>query len=273
MTNAWALPDPLLVLDARNTDSTPKKFRIATDLQAVGSAQFSERGLKKAIEKTRTKKITIVDLRQESHGFLNGNAISWYAKHDAVNAGLKSSEIKMRETALLHSLAKNKFVTIYNIIEKTEDGTITSAKPQEYAVHGATSEEDIAYKHHLKYMRIYVQDFHAPHPKAVDQFVELVRKLPQDQWLYFHCRGGSGRTTSFMAMYDMMRNAKVTSFEDIMARQYKLGGKELTKLPDEDSYKYPAAKERLAFLKKFYEYAKASDTEFSVNWSEWMKDH
>lgn len=273
MSNVWALPDPLLVLDARNTDRLPKKFRVATDLHAAGSAQFSERGLLNGLERIRSRTVTIVDLRQESHGFLNGNAMSWYGKHDAANAGLTSHQISEREGKLLASLAKNKFATVYNILKKSEDGTITSAKPQDYVVHSVSSEQDIASKHHLKYQRIYVQDFHAPHPKAVDQFIKLVRKLPHDQWLYFHCRGGSGRTTSFMAMYEMMRNAKNTSFEEIMAHQHQLGGKDLTKLPDENSYKYAAALERLNFLKKFYEYAKSNEANSGEAWSEWLKAH
>jgi protein-tyrosine phosphatase len=266
-----ALPNPLLVIDARNTDNLPPKFRMATDLHAAGSAQFSERGLVKALTHLRTHHVTIVDLRQESHGFLNGNAISWYGKHDAANAGLTPQEIDQRETGLLNNLAKNKFATLYKIINKTADGSITIAKPQDYAVHGTSSEQEIAGKHHVKYKRIYVQDFHAPDNNAVDQFIKLARKLPHDHWLYFHCRGGSGRTTSFMAMYDMMRNAKVTSFDDIMLRQYRLGGKDLTKLPNEDEYKYPFALERLNFLKKFYDYAKESEVEFNVSWSDWLK--
>jgi protein-tyrosine phosphatase len=269
MTNAWALPDPLLVLDARNADNLPKKFRIADALHAAGSAQFSERGLLKAVERMRTHHVTIIDLRQESHGYLNGSAISWYGKHDAANAGLSSKEIHQREESLLAHLAKSKFAKIYNITDKSEDGTITTAKPQDYAVHTVSSEQEIAANHHLGYQRIYVQDFHAPSAKAVDQFVKLARKLPEKQWLYFHCRGGSGRTTSFMAMYDMMRHAKTDSFEDIIARQELIGGKNLTKLPDENSYKYPFAVERLEFLKKFYEYAKSSDADFSVDWSAW----
>lgn len=271
MTNAWALPDPLLVLDARNTDKMPPKFRVATDLHIAGSAQFSERGLLKALERIQGRKVMVVDLRQESHGFLNGNAVSWYGRHDAANAGLTSQEISMREQKLLESLAKSKFATVYNIVTKTEDGTITAAKPQDYAVHNISSEEEMAVKHHLKYQRIYVQDFHAPDNKAVDQFVALVKHLPQDKWLYFHCRGGSGRTTSFMAMYEMMRNAKTATFEEILTHQHNLGGKNLMKLPEEGSYKYAAALERLNFLKKFYDYAKESDADFSVDWSDWLK--
>ncbi len=271
MSNTWALPDPLLVLDARNVEKLPKKFRVDTNLHTIGSAQFSERGLLMGLERVRSHKVTIVDLRQESHGYLNGNAISWYGKHDAANAGSTSEQIHERETKLLASLEKNKFVTVYNIIKKSEDGTIISAKPQDFAVHTVSSEEEIAVKHHLKYKRIYVQDFHSPHPKAVDQFIKLVRDLPQERWLYFHCRGGSGRTTSFMAMYAMMRTAKSVSFEEIMAHQKELGGKDLTKLPKEDSYKYEAAVERLNFLKKFYEYAKSGDD--TVLWSEWLKAH
>jgi len=266
-SSAWALPSPLLVLDARNTGNLPKKFRVAEELHAAGSAQFSERGLLKAVEKMHGHKITIVDLREESHGYLNGNAVSLYAKHDAVNAGLTANQIEKRENAWLKDLGRKKFATVYNIIDKSPDGTITNAKPQDFAVHNIATEAEIAANHHFGYRRIYVQDFHAPSAKSVDEFVKFVVKLPDNRWLYFHCRGGSGRTTSFMAMYDMMRNAKTTSFDDIIARQVAIGGKDLATLPQENEYKYPAAEERLVFLKKFYEYAKSGD--FSKNWSDW----
>lgn len=271
VTPAWALSETLLVLDARNTDNLPKKFRIDEPLHAAGSAQFSERGLLKVMDRLSGKKVTIVDLRQESHGYLNGNAISWYGEHDAANADLSPQAIMKRESDLLKSLARNKFAKVYNIIDKSQDGVITSAKPQEYVVHGASTEQELTEKHHLGYKRFYVQDFHAPDAKAVEDFVQFIKTLPDDEWLYFHCRGGSGRTTSFMAMYDMIRHASTKSFDEMIEGQAKLGGKELRKLPDDNDYKYKPALERLAFLKKFYEYAKENN--FDISWSVWLKQH
>lgn len=39
----------------------------------------------------------------------------------------------------------------------------------------------------------------------------------------FHCEAGEGRTTAYMAMYDMMKNPDV-SLKDILYRQHLLGG-------------------------------------------------
>ena len=40
----------------------------------------------------------IVDLRQESHGFLNGNAISWYGTRNAANEGKIGRQIEAEQS-------------------------------------------------------------------------------------------------------------------------------------------------------------------------------
>ncbi len=91
---------------------------------------------------------------------------------------------------------------------------------------------------HARYQRFYIEDFHGPDQASVVKFVNFAKTIPDNTWLYFHCRAGRGRTTTFMSMYDMMKNAKQVTFDEIMDRQLALGGADLRDLP-EGNFKYP----------------------------------
>lgn len=283
-TLAWAAYDATLVVDARNVPELPRHFRTLqdslpahlnakglADLPVAGGAQFSRLGLEKILERLHIKRMTIIDLRQESHGFLNGNAISWYASGDAINAGFSMQQIEKRQARLLNELAGKESIKTYVILSKTPNERIDKTKMIEFSMRSVSSEPELAYRLNHVYQRLYVQDHHAPAAKQVDRFIEIVKQLPKKQWVYFHCRAGIGRTTTFLAMYDMMQNAKQVSFDDIIARQAALGGKDLSELPQPGTFKYKAATERLAFLKQFYQYAYENEDHFRTSWTEWSK--
>jgi hypothetical protein len=75
-----------------------------------------------------------------------------------------------------------------------------------------------------------------------------------------------------MAMYDMMKNAKYVTFDDIITRQHALGGSDLNEMPQKDHFKYKYATDRLRFLKNFYEYAKSNNDNYSTTWMQWLRD-
>src|SRR5438105_14563183 len=96
----WAAPNhaALLVLDSKNNEHLPKNFRSTSDksshssqlntkgldsLSIAGGAQFSELELSAILKHLRTKQLSIIDLRQESHGLINGHAVSWYGPQNA----------------------------------------------------------------------------------------------------------------------------------------------------------------------------------------------
>lgn len=259
---------PLLVLDMRNAAQYPQYFRTSSDklpsninttglaeLHVAGSGQFSKLALQKVLHRLPAKQVMIIDLRQESHGFLNGNAISWYAPANAINANKTVAQIEKDQDQLLNALSKNESVMTSNV-EKT--------KTVEFSVHDVASEAELIVGKHIHYAHLYVQDYHAPSVEQANRFIQIVRKLPSGRWLYFHCRGGAGRTSTFMAMYDMLRNAKQVSFDDIIARQVALGGKDLTDIPPVSDPKHQAAVERLAFLHQFYQYAHDNNDGFQT---------
>jgi protein-tyrosine phosphatase len=274
----------LLVTDMANDSVLPKHFRTTSDvlpdaalpstglasLHSAGSQQFSSAGLKAALAKIPSKSIIIVDLRRESHGYLNGGAVSWYGPQNAANENKSPEQIKKSESRLLGRVEKSRFRWVYEITEKTDDGFIERVNKDFVRVNSVASEQELADKNHLGYKRFYVEDYHAPEEADATRFVNFINHLPENTWLYFHCRAGKGRTTTFLSMYDMMKNAKQVSFEDILKRQAALGGEDLMKLPNKKAYKYKAAVHRLNFLKKFYEYAKTNNDDFSTTWSQWL---
>ncbi|MBX3709077.1 MAG: hypothetical protein KIT56_02150 [Gammaproteobacteria bacterium] len=284
-TLIWArYTSPLLVLDMRNSPELPKHFRTTSDsigdelnaeglsqLEIAGGGEFSKSAFEQILFRLQAKKIVVIDLRQESHGLLNGNAISWYGLHNAANAGKSSTQIEEDQSNRLVDLGEQELAVVNKILKKSFDGEIKKVKTVEYLVHQTSTEEEFVTGIGQKYQRLYVQDYHAPSPKEVDRFIRIVKALPKNKWIYFHCREGVGRTTTFMVMYDMIRNAKKVSFADILARQMALSGKDLTKMPDKNNFKYQLAVDRLDFIKKFYEYARNNQDNYHTSWSQWLQ--
>ena len=280
---AFAKADiPVLVLDAANHAKIPKQFRTTAqfnsipstvstkglaNLNAIGSSQFSQQELETVLQ-TVKQKPTIVDLRQESHGLASGNAISWYAKNDWANLGKTPEQVESDQQARLNAIKSKNIIITEKVMAKGEDGNL-ELQAKSIPVKQVESEQELAKEHHLNYLRIYVTDGMSPDNEQVDRFVQFERNLPANTWLYLHCRAGKGRTTSFMAMHDMMHNAKQVTFNDILKRQQMLGGINLEKFPSPNSYKYKLAKERVAFLKDFYQYCVANKDNFKTTWSQW----
>lgn len=284
----WAKHDgPLLVLDMKNVAEYPRNFRSTLDLKAnsevnltglaelnmAGGGQFSVAALKKVMEYLHGRNITIIDLRQESHGFLDNNAVSWYGPHDAANAKKTPAQIEDDQSDRLDALEASEVANVFMIVKKNPAEIIELVLPIKIPIHLVFSEEELALSQKLNYERFYVQDFHAPQENEVDRFVKMVKEIPKDEWLYFHCRAGVGRTTTFMAMYDMLRNAKHVSFQDILERQTTIGGKDMNDMPERGKWKYQFAVERLHFLKKFYQYAHTNTDNFATSWSAWSANH
>lgn len=282
---AFPLKDSVLVLDALNETTLPRHFRTTSvplpphsmisseglaSLHLAGSAQFSELQFQKILQHVPRKKLVVIDLREETHGFLNAHAISWYGVRNAANMGKNPHAIKVHEKKQMKVLCQTKSVTVYKILSKEDDGRIGKVEPFIVSIDNAFSEEKFMKRQGIPYYRLYVTDHHAPRYQAVDHFISKANQL-NDRWIYFHCRAGSGRSTTFMVMLDMLRNAKKVRFNDILARQALIGGKDLRKLPASSSYKYPLAIERLRFLKDFYFYCRQNNDDFKTSWSEWAK--
>ncbi|PYL37357.1 MAG: hypothetical protein DMF34_10710 [Verrucomicrobia bacterium] len=106
----------------------------------------------------------------------------------------------------------------------------------------------------------------------MDRFILAVRALPENAWAHFHCEAGRGRTTTFMVLYDMLRNATRVSLEDIVRRQKILGyDYDVLQPAEPGNWKAPYMADRAAFIRAFYDYARANPNGRPQLWTEWLK--
>jgi hypothetical protein len=284
----------------------PKNFRTMTDswnkpgkgiapsrvgldtLNASGSAQFCKGQLQaiQSLVKDRViYPITIIDLRQESHGFfqltqpLQGEstiAVGWFAERDWMSIGKNLVSINADEEGRFHSVMKSPNLPVIEIKSETGEGGVCTGTSWPVDVVDWLTENGIALGLACQYQRFPATDHVRPQDTEVDQFIAFEVGLQgKNVWLHFHCRGGDGRTTSFLAMHDMINNAPTVAVDDILNRQQWLGGVDLNPPPDtapgNTSFKYPFAVERSQFMQNFYKYVcDAKPGNFAVSWSTWL---
>lgn len=292
---AAARVEPALILDAPPArageahDAAPRHFRTtafpldhgrgnapaATGLARIrmsGSAQFNEAQFAAMLCQLPLP-LLVVDLRQESHGFLNGLAVSWYAPRDWANRGLTAPLVQNDEQARLAGLLARGKVEVVESFAKSPDGAMLDPRTTLLACDLAATEAELALRQGVGYLRLAVTDHLAPNDADVDRFLGAYRTLGPEVWLHFHCHGGDGRTTTFMAMTDMLRNADRVSLADIIARQRQLGGLELIgAAPEGPDWKRAGYLARAAFLTRFYDFAKTGAPS-GRSWSDWSRAH
>ena len=241
-----------------------------SDLRASGSGEFTPEGLKLLLARTRGP-VTVFDLRQETHIFVNNLPVSWYASRDWANVGRSQSAIEADEVSRVQSLEPGSQIVI-RPGEAVKKGRASSSMPQRVAVERASTERDIVGAAGASYVRLTVTDHARPLDDEVDRFILAVRALPENAWAHFHCEAGLGRTTTFMVLYDIMRNANRVSLEDIVRRQKILGYDYDVLQPDEPgNWRAPYAADRAAFVRAFYDYARANPNGRPQLWSEWLQ--
>jgi hypothetical protein len=110
---------PVLIwdIDLKLANDGPRNFRTTNDrlneskgeataitglnnLRASGSGEFSLEGLKAVLARTQGP-VTVFDLRQETHLFVNDLPASWYASHDWANVGRSRASRSNTGTAIL----------------------------------------------------------------------------------------------------------------------------------------------------------------------------
>lgn len=242
------------------------------DLHAAGCAEFTVDNLKAMLAKIPGP-VTIFDLRQESHGFINGEAVSWFATNDWANVGKTPKAVSTDEKQRLASCGLGSEVVVASDAAIKDPSAPTPA--EHLTAQTVLNEKKVVAAAGASYVRIPVTDHCRPSDAAVDQFIQAVRSLPADHWAVFHCRAGKGRTTTFLALYDMLRNAGAVPLKDIVARQSELiGGYDILAAEpggDFEAWKAGVTADRVAFVTAFYDYARANPNGSPLLWSEWLK--
>ena len=240
----------------------PIHFRRDEPLRIAGGGQPSKTALVHLHEQLGLPDDTplwVIDLRQESHGYLNEDAVSWHGVANAANRGMSVAAVEQDERQRLTD-------AVGTNVQAVPMGHYDEAHiPYTFAeaVTGFATERHIARKSGLGYVRIAATDMRWPEPQAIDAFLTFYRSLtPDSGWLHFHCHAGQGRTTTFMALYEMLRFPG-RSLDNVLAHQRALGGADLAILGS-----------RYDSLKLFHQYVQENYAAgFTESWSSWLARH
>ncbi|MGL4989694.1 MAG: fused DSP-PTPase phosphatase/NAD kinase-like protein [Sarcina sp.] len=216
-----------LVFDHDNHDGMPSNFRKTTDASSLsgkaniqgletlnisGSQQFSVTGLKLLKQELpNPKNLVFMDLRQESHGFVNGLPISWEGDGNKANMGLSYEQVIQNNNHQLADLKVGSQLTIGKI---------------NLTVDNVYSEQTLVRNNGNRYARVTATDTMVPTAQDVDLFLSNLKNIPENSWIHFHCKEGIGRTTTFMTLYDILKNGDNVPLEDIVNRQILLANLE-----------------------------------------------
>ena len=250
---------------------TPSRAGLSS-LNISGSAQFGRMSLESIKTGLQSYSMIIVDLRQESHGFVNGLPVSWYQGRDQMNWGRSIEEIEAGEKGRLAALFKARTIKVYTLTQPKDPPALKKgADPMTVKVHTVSTERELCEELGIFYMRMPVPDYMRPSGRQVDRFIKLARASGKNTWIHVHCEAGDGRTTAFLTMYDMMHNARTVSFEDIVHRQWLLGGIDLMATNARAPWKREYARKRAEFIKKFYHYCRENRDGFKTTWPAWLE--
>lgn len=241
-----------------------------------GSGAISREGWKalaaniKSETKGKVKRMINIDLREESHGFLNGNSINLTSEYNWINRGKTSQQSLADEERWLGHLSTQ--IQIDNVLTASQFKSGKFVQGTVVPVVSLESEATLTDKAGFHYFRLAVSDHMAPRDEEVDKFIHLITNLSGDTWIHLHCRGGNGRTTTFFVMYDMLKNADQVSFDEIIKRHASVPPfYNLQEVDRNDPELTPYYKDRLVFLHHFYRYAQARLKGYKGSWSTWSK--
>ena len=279
----WRLDEDPELAEPRNFRMASDNWRVESEdepptregldnLRISGSAQCTAAGFASLYTKLSAAAaapgapIYDVDLRQESHGFADGLPVSWHKKGNLANEGKTPEEVALDEEERLAGISG--VATTFVPRGKTDKGRVEAVT---FAPQNVQTEKEVVEALGFRYVRFYVTDRTQPDTETIEAFLDFVDSLPGDAWLHFHCRAGHGRTTTFMAMYDMIRNPGIPA-ETIIERQHLIGGADLTAMKDEE-WKNERIVQRLETLKLFSEYVRARHAgETTLRWGEWIEE-
>jgi protein-tyrosine phosphatase len=258
------------------------------------SAQFNHLQLRNLIQniiklpiKNKIQKILILDLRQETHCFIDGTPISLRSHANAINKGEKRDNIIVNENKWIKRLESfiEKGIEIIEILTKNDEGDIKEGNIIKVVASKAESENDLVnslnshftinYGVKLIYRRLPVLDHHAPEQGVIDSFIIMIKEIlnTNNTWLHVHCKGGKGRSTTFSMIYELIVRKKLDSLEQFIERRAILGDINILErnITSNVTWLREAAIKRRQFIINFYNYIKDNRNGFysDTSWSLW----
>ena len=228
-----------IILDALNVQTLPKHFRSPTfvkpslkqkvditgfnTLRISGSGQFSRAQFLELLSHMKKrhhvmpKDLYLVDLREEPHFLVNDDAVTVHYGPLTHQKGKSPEEVINSELIRIRQVKAFPYFFMNQVI-KFKDGMPGSKATKILALHSVESEKHFVESQGAHYLRIPVTDHYRPENKDIDAFLDFVNSVPASAWLHLKCRGGKGRTTTFMVLYDMIKNPHVKKSDFLLIK-------------------------------------------------------
>lgn len=189
---------------------------IYKSLQIVGSAYPNLTQLDDFFQQKNIApdKVYIFNLKHKPIYYLGDHEIEWYGYRFAKVDELEEFHQKNFWKALFIKAE----VKAYEFFHKQK---IADLSKDQFAIEQSEIEKR-GYHYVQPLKKGWVQDL-----SFIDPVLSIFETIPKDGWVYFHCARGCARTTTFMILYDIFRNSKLSSLEEILHRQYCLGGEDI----------------------------------------------
>ena len=137
--------------------------------------------------------------------------------------------------------------------------------------HLVTTEAEEAKKYGFIYRAVTIGSKFAATDDNIDDIVNFFDTLPKDVWVHIHCTNGKGRTSTILAMLDIMHNAPQVTLADIVKRHLLLGSVDLfnTTVWTKGTYSKDQLVARKKFIINFYDFICQRKAGGIQRWSDW----
>lgn len=252
----------IVVRENNFADEWPERFRSSDmplelseeqlkglrELRIMGGGQPSEKQLRNIVERSEYP-VIVLDFRQEPHGYIAGVPITWFRPYVS-DRDLGTDEMISLEDDFIMFLKSATSVRV-DAVNWTggQDYELLSSELIENDT--VLTNAGMAERNGARYMRFYVPI--VPNDRQIAEFEALVEEVSeQDVSLYFQCWDGTGRSSAFMVMYDILRNGHEVSLQSIADRHAAMGGINVLELPPESSPNYVRSVVRRDFIIDYY---------------------
>lgn len=239
------------------------------------SQQLSASQLEKFIKKVPSRNFTVIDLREETHFYVDGFPVSITNRKNNLNEGKPLSQIEQEENAIAEAL-KNKEIPLYKrVIKEERDAEGVQKKRVSYVPKESLLPKNVETEAALvkrlngTYIRMPITDHGGfLSTNEIDSLVSLYdAQKKKAAWVHVHCAAGKGRSSSALTMLAILTWAKSLSLEEIFSRLEARGNKQLIQQPEPG--KQLKQRSNIEFWKIFHAFAKNRSS--GMLWSDWEK--
>lgn len=208
---------------------------------------------------TNKENFVVVNLNDEEIFYYKNRSLQWYALgYTKKNYGQKLNELRFQKR--LYRKVINYF---YGPVPLDDQNQINT-------------EEDIFKALNITYLTPLKNELAwLDNDDFMENTIRLFQSFKRDTHLYVHCLHGRGRTTTYLILYDIFRNADKVSVEDIANRHFCLGRENVMDTEvwsKKGSWTKEALMARKTLVIRFHNYMTDPRGYQYQSWTQWKKE-